>query len=121
MADIYVVNGNEKDPLAWPTYTTAEDLKGERRTLHFIVAIALRCTELAPLLGLPPHCLSLNELDPLRDEGLEHFSKLTHAGVDVCCRTVIGTPHCCDLALPNAIPEVYAATARDIKGFADRL
>ena len=50
LSDCYVVDGNEADPLAWPSYSTVEDLK-----------------------GLPPTCISVNELDPLRDEVLcEH-------------------------------------------------
>jgi acetyl esterase/lipase len=38
--------GLTEDALAWPSFSTVEDLK-----------------------GLPPHCISVNELDPLRDEG----------------------------------------------------
>jgi acetyl esterase/lipase len=45
------------DPLAWPSFATVEDLQ-----------------------GLPPHCISVNELDPLRDEGLDHARKLVKAG-----------------------------------------
>lgn len=37
----------DTDPLAWPYHTTVDDLA-----------------------GLPPHVISVNELDPLRDEGL---------------------------------------------------
>jgi acetyl esterase/lipase len=51
------VDGMKENPLAWPSFATVEDLK-----------------------GLPPHCISLNELDPLRDEGLDHARKLVRAG-----------------------------------------
>ena len=33
------------------------------------------------LVGLPPHVISVNQLDPLRDEGLAYFRKLLDAGV----------------------------------------
>ena len=32
------------------------------------------------LTGLPPHVISVNELDPLRDEGLAYYRKLLAAG-----------------------------------------
>src|SRR5262249_3854476 len=33
------------------------------------------------LSGLPPHVISVNELDPLRDEGLVYYRRLVRAGV----------------------------------------
>jgi hypothetical protein len=51
------VDGMRENPLAWPSFATVEDLK-----------------------GLPPHCISVSELDPLRDEGLDHARKLVRAG-----------------------------------------
>lgn len=88
----------ESNMLAWPSYATVDDL----------------C-------GLPPHCISVNELDPLRDEGLEHYRKLAAAGVSVYARTVIGTVHAADCAFPGVFPEAAAATIRDLKGFSDRV
>ena len=38
--------------------------------------------------GLPPHIISVNELDPLRDEGLAYFRKLLHAEVSAVCHTI---------------------------------
>ena len=73
------------------------------------------------LAGLPPHVISVNQLDPLRDEGLAYFRKLLDAGVSAVSRTVNGTCHAGDLHLPAAMPDVFAATIRDIKGFADSL
>ena len=89
---------NIKNPLCWPYQANVDDLK-----------------------GLPPHCISVNELDPLRDEGLEYFRKLMKAGVDVYSRTVNGTVHAADVLMVDSIPEVSNATARDIAGFARRV
>lgn len=89
---------NGANPLCWPYHATREDLQ-----------------------GLPPHVISVNELDPLRDEGLKYYQKLLSAGVSVYSRTVNGTCHAADVLFRKAIPDVYAATIRDIKGFADSL
>jgi acetyl esterase len=86
------------NPLAWPYFATAADLA-----------------------GLPPHIISVNELDPLRDEGLAYYRKLAAAGVPVAARTVNGTCHAGDCLFEASMPEVFAATIRDIKGFADSL
>ncbi len=86
------------DPLAWPYHATREDLA-----------------------GLPPHVISVNQLDPLRDEGLAYYRKLVEAGVSAVSKTVNGTCHAGDLIFHVAMPDVFAATLRDIKGFADSL
>ncbi len=86
------------DPLAWPYHASADDLA-----------------------GLPPHVISVNELDPLRDEGLAYYRKLAAAGVAVAARTVNGTCHAGDCIFEASMPGVYRATIRDIKGFADSL
>ncbi len=86
---------NDNDPLAWPLHATTDDLT-----------------------GLPPHVISVNELDPLRDEGLAYFHKLVEANVPVNARTVNGTCHAGELILRSALPEAYAASARDVVTFA---
>jgi acetyl esterase len=86
------------NPLAWPMYAEAADLA-----------------------GLPPHVISVNELDPLRDEGLTYFRNLLAAGVSVVSRTVNGTCHAGDCLFLDAMPDVWNATIRDIKGFVDSL
>ncbi len=86
---------NLANPLAWPLNAEIEDLE-----------------------GLPPHVISVNELDPLRDEGLAYFRKLVKAGVAAHSRTVNGTCHAGDVIFRGALPEVYAASARDLSTFA---
>ena len=89
---------NAENPLAWPYHAQAEDLA-----------------------GLPPHIVSVNELDPLRDEGLAYYRKLMAAGVSAVGRTVHGTPHGGDQAFPDVIPNVYLDTVRSMAGFAHAL
>jgi len=73
------------------------------------------------LIGLPPHTISVNELDPLRDEGLIYARKLRAAGVRAVSRTVNATPHGGDTDLLPLVPDIYHSTIRDIHGFASAL
>jgi acetyl esterase len=73
------------------------------------------------LSGLPPHVISVNELDPLRDEGLTYYRRLVRAGVPAVGRLVAGTCHGGDLLLPGIMPDVFAASMRDVSGFAKSL
>jgi acetyl esterase/lipase len=73
------------------------------------------------LAGLPPHVISVNELDPLRDEGLAYYRRLLRAGVPAVGRIVAGTCHGSDLLLPGVLPDVFAASMRDVSGFAKSL
>jgi acetyl esterase len=99
IAKVYDPAGaNATNPLAWPYLASTTDLE-----------------------GLPPHVISVNELDPLRDEGLAYFRKLLDAGVSAVSRTVNGTCHAGDCIFGGALPDVHMATIRDIKGFADSL
>ena len=86
------------DYLAWPYWAEEKDLQ-----------------------GLSPHVISVNELDPLRDEGLAYFRKLVNAGVNSYSRTVNGTTHAADGLAVKSMPEVWDSTLRDIKGFAETL
>jgi acetyl esterase len=45
------------------------------------------------LTGMPPHVISVNELDPVRDEGLIYYRRLVRAGVSAVGRVVAGTCH----------------------------
>lgn len=99
LAVVYDPTGEHAtDPACWPYHATVDDL-----------------------VGMPPHVISVNELDPLRDEGLAYYRKLVRAGVPAIGRTVNGTCHAGDLLFRRDMPEVYAATMRDIEGFAGSL
>ena len=99
MASIYDPKNKPKDNfLAWPYWV-------DKQTLQ----------------GLPPHVISVNELDLLRDEGLAYYRKLAGAGVSVYSRTVNGTCHAAEVVFPNAIPEATTSTIADIKSFVNRL
>ena len=96
MVRVYDPNGSEaNNPLAWPYQVTVSELE-----------------------GLPPHMISVNELDPLRDEGLAYYRMLCRAGVPVVGRTVHGTQHAGDLGFPDITPEIYEETKRSLIGFA---
>jgi len=85
---------NARDPYAWPGFATADDVK-----------------------GLPPVIISVNECDPLRDEGIEFYRLLMTAGVPARCRQVMGTVHGTEI-FPAVCPEISRDTARDIAAFA---
>ena len=83
-----------KDPLAWPLFASEDDVR-----------------------GLPKVMISVNECDPLRDEGLAFYRLLMRAGVAARCREVRGTCHAAEL-LMNAVPDISGDTAADIARFA---
>jgi acetyl esterase/lipase len=73
----------------------------------------------ADVAGLPPHVISVNECDPLRDEGLAYLRLLRANDVPAVGRVVAGTCHGAEVLLPTVLPEISGATLRDIKGFAE--
>ena len=73
------------------------------------------------LRGLPPHATSMNELDPVRDEGCTYHRKLLQAGLSSIRRIVLGTPHAADVANEDVIPDIYRESARSVFGFANSL
>jgi acetyl esterase len=87
---------NARNPLAWPGFATAEDVK-----------------------GLPPVIISVNECDPLRDEGINFYRLLLHSGVAARCRQVMGTIHGTEI-FPVCCPEISRDTASDVANFATR-
>ena len=96
LGSLYDPDGtHSNDPTCWAGTATDEDLA-----------------------GLPPHVISLNELDPLRDEGLLYYRRLLGAGVSTVGRIIAGTCHGGDVLFPHTMPEVFDSTVRDISGFA---
>jgi len=69
--------------------------------------------------GMKPVMIIVNELDPLRDIGLEFYRKLLAAGVDVEAQTVMGIMH--DFQIFNPVIKQFDTTANAIKGFGARL
>ena len=80
----------QKNPLAWPIFAAKADLA-----------------------GLPQTVISVNECDPLRDEGIAFYRKLIAAGVSARCRMVVGTTHSVEI-YPRCAPDISANTANDI-------
>jgi acetyl esterase/lipase len=87
---------NEKNLLAWPGFATEEDVK-----------------------GLPTVIISVNECDPLRDEGINFYRMLLRAGVPTRCRQVMGTIHGTEI-FPSCCPDISRDTASDIANLARR-
>ena len=84
---------NQRNPLAWPGFATGDDVK-----------------------GFPPTMISVNECDPLRDEGINFYRLLIANGVPAMCRQVMGTIHGTEI-FPMACPEISRETARSIADF----
>jgi acetyl esterase/lipase len=94
----YYGPGDLENPLAWPYHASVEELK-----------------------GLPPFILDMNELDPLRDEGLVFGQKLAAAGVHVESKVTSGIPHGAALVFRKMAPEFHNGAVRDIVAFARSL
>lgn len=73
------------------------------------------------LTGLPPHVISVNELDSLRDEGILYGKNLAAAGVSVYPKTLAGTWHTSEFWPVDRNMYVAGATAREIADFAKSL
>jgi acetyl esterase len=83
----------ERNPLAWPSFATAADVE-----------------------GFPPTVISVNECDPLRDEGINFYRLLLSAGIPARGRQVMGTMHGTEI-FTIACPEISRDTARDLAAF----
>jgi acetyl esterase len=83
----------EHNPLAWPSFATETDVE-----------------------GFPPTVISVNECDPLRDEGINFYRLLLRAGVPARGRQVMGTMHGTEI-FTIACPEISRDTARDLAAF----
>ncbi|MFZ9540836.1 MAG: alpha/beta hydrolase [Ilumatobacteraceae bacterium] len=84
---------DRRDPLAWPSFATEDDVR-----------------------GLPRTVISVNECDPLRDEGINFYRLLLRAGVSARARTALGTTHGIEL-MPIACPEITEAAQVDLVAF----
>jgi acetyl esterase/lipase len=83
-----------RDPLAWPSFAREADVA-----------------------GLPSTVISVNECDPLRDEGVNFYRLLLRAGVPARCRQVMGTIHGTEI-FSSACPEISRDAAADLARFA---
>ncbi|MCB1685645.1 MAG: alpha/beta hydrolase [Pseudomonadales bacterium] len=83
----------KRNPLAWPGFASEADVT-----------------------GLVPTVISVNECDPLRDEGIEFYRLLMRAGVAARCRQVMGTTHGAEL-MGIACPDISEDTAASIAHF----
>jgi acetyl esterase len=83
-----------RDPLAWPGFATRDDVT-----------------------GFPPTVISVNECDPLRDEGIAFYRLLLAAGVAARAREALGTMHATEM-YPTTCPEISRATAQELATFA---
>lgn len=79
-----------KNPLAWPMFAQPSDVQ-----------------------GLPMTVISVNECDPLRDEGIEFYRMLNDADVPARCRQVMGTIHGSEI-FSVSCPDVAKETAASI-------
>jgi acetyl esterase len=99
LAEVYDPEGKHADdPTCWPYRATVTDVE-----------------------GLPPHVISVNELDPLRDEGLAYHRLLQRAGVSSIGKLNLGLCHVGELLCRGAMPDVYLAAVRDVTSFARSL
>ena len=87
---------DKRNPLAWPSFATPEDVK-----------------------GLPPTVISVNECDPLRDEGIAFYRLLIQSGVPARCKQLMGTIHGTDI-FAVCCPDISHETATDIADFCRR-
>ena len=96
MAALYDPTGEHAtNPLAWPYYATEEDLR-----------------------GLPPHVVTTDEIDPLRDEGLAFLRALQRAGVDATGHTYSGVGHACEQLMGAFVPDLFERALHDVVDFA---
>ncbi len=82
-----------RNPLAWPAFASEEDVT-----------------------DFPPTFISVNEFDPLRDEGIEFYRLLLRAGVPARCREVMGTIHGTEV-FPLICPDISTDTAATLADF----
>jgi acetyl esterase/lipase len=82
-----------RDPLAWPAFAGPEEV-----------------------VGLPPTVITVNECDPLRDEGVAFYRLLVQNGVQARCRQAMGTIHGTEVFAASC-PDISRDAAADIARF----
>lgn len=82
-----------RNPLAWPSFASEDDVR-----------------------GLVPTVISVNECDPLRDEGIDFYRLLLRAGVPARCRQAMGTIHGTEI-FAMACPDISRDLAANIAHF----
>ena len=83
-----------REGFAWPIHATDEQLR-----------------------PLPKTIISLNELDTLRDQGIELPQRLTKLGNASYCTVVKGTVHATRVSLPTEVPEIRNGILDGIASF----
>ena len=91
---------HENDPLAWPLKATVDELQ-----------------------GLPPHLIVVQELDPIKEEGIEYYRKLSRAGVKTQCICEMGMVHSGSWAFAGyaKLADVFHHSLTSIKSFIEGL
>jgi acetyl esterase/lipase len=84
----------ERNSLAWPSFASEQDVR-----------------------GLPPVVISVNECDPLRDEGINFYRLLLRSGVSARCRQIMGTTHGAEVFPLAACPDITRDAANHIADF----
>ncbi|MGY1746540.1 alpha/beta hydrolase fold domain-containing protein [Blastococcus sp. SYSU D00695] len=96
LAEAYDPGGRHAgEPLAWPLNATVEELT-----------------------GLPPHVVVVDELDPLRDEGVAYQRRLTAAGVPAVGLLNLGMVHCAAFTFRQGLAPYYMAEVGHVVTFA---
>ncbi|WP_425838278.1 alpha/beta hydrolase [Streptomyces fractus] len=83
-----------RNPLAWPIFATEDDVA-----------------------GFPPTVITVNECDPLRDEGIAFYRLLLRAGRTARCYQAMGTVHDTEI-FTIACPDISRDAAANIARFA---
>ena len=109
--DGYLLQVKSMAALAW--YYGAKDLENSHAWPYHASVEELK--------GLPPFILDMNELDPLRDEGVIFGQKLAAAGVHVESKVTSSITHGTALAFRKVAPEFHNGAVRDIVAFARSL
>jgi acetyl esterase len=87
---------HSKNPLAWPYWASTKEM-----------------------MGLPPHLIITNELDPLRDEGNVYYRKLVKAQVRAVAKMNMGVVHEAELFLRQTLPDMFISHLSEVKAFVE--